>query len=75
MKYTPVCQIKYFHVTERAVDINHSEVGARRCSEKKFATLLKKRLAHVFSYEFYESFKNTFFYRTPLVAASDNFPN
>ena len=34
------------------------------------ATLLKKTLAQVFSREFCEIFKNTFFYRTPPVAAS-----
>ena len=32
-------------------------------------TLLKKRLAQVLSCEFCEIFKNTFSYRTPLVAA------
>ena len=30
----------------------------------------KEALAQVFSYEFCEIFKNTFFYRTPPVAAS-----
>ena len=30
----------------------------------------KETLAQVFSCEFWEIFKNTFFYRTPLVAAS-----
>ena len=35
------------------------------------STLLKKKLAQVFSCEFCEIFKNTFFYRTPPVAASD----
>ena len=36
-----------------------------------FATLLKKEtLAQVLSYEFCETFKNTFFYRIPLVAPS-----
>ena len=34
------------------------------------ASLLKKRLWHVFSCEFCEAFKNTFFHRTPPVAAS-----
>ena len=34
------------------------------------ATLLKKTLAQVFSCEFCEISKNTFFYRTPPVAAS-----
>ena len=32
----------------------------------------KETLAQVFSFEFYEIFKNTFFYRTPLVAASED---
>ena len=30
----------------------------------------KETLAQVFSCEFYEIYKNTFYYRTPLVAAS-----
>ena len=34
------------------------------------ASLLKKRLAQVFSFEFCKISKNIFFYRTPLVAAS-----
>ena len=34
------------------------------------ATLLKKKLAQVFSFEFCEISKNTFSYRTPPVAAS-----
>ena len=34
------------------------------------ATLLKKTLAQLFSSEFWEISKNTFFYRTPPVAAS-----
>ena len=34
------------------------------------STLLKKRLWHrCFPFNFFEIFKNTFFYRTPLVAA------
>ena len=35
------------------------------------ATLLKKTLAQVFSCEFCEIYKNTFFHKTPLVAASE----
>ena len=34
------------------------------------ATLLRQRLWQMFSCEFCEIFTNTFFYRTPLVAAS-----
>ena len=34
----------------------------------------KEALAQVFSSEFCEISKNTVFYRTPLVAASNNFP-
>ena len=34
------------------------------------ATLLKETPTQVFSCEFWEIFKNTFFYRTPSVAAS-----
>ena len=33
----------------------------------------KETLAHVFSSEFCEIFKNTFFHRTPLVAVSELF--
>ena len=38
--------------------------------KKDVATLLKKDSTQVFSCEFCEIFKNTFFYRTHLVAAS-----
>ena len=63
-----------------------SKEVVRRCSvEKVFleisqnlhenacATIFikKETLAQVFSYEFCEISKNTFFYRAPLVAASD----
>ena len=34
--------------------------------------IIKETLAQAFSCEFCEIFKNTFFYRTPPVAASDN---
>ena len=37
----------------------------------RLATLLKKRLAQAFSCEFCDIIKNTFCYRTPLMAASD----
>ena len=40
--------------------------GPKACNFVKKGTL-----AHVFSCEFCEIFKNTFFHRTPLVAASD----
>ena len=44
---------------------------ARVLFKIKFITLFKKKaLAQVFSYEFCEIFKNTFFNRTPTVAAS-----
>ena len=38
----------------------------------KKETIKKEALAQVFSCEFCEISKNTFFYRTPLVAASEN---
>ena len=62
-----------------------SEAVARSCSVKKVFLKIsqnshentydrvffnKKRLALVFSCEFCENFKNTYFYRTPLVAVS-----
>ena len=49
------------------------------CARVSFVTkfiktiLFKETLAQVFSYEFCEIFKNTFFHRTPLVAASGGF--
>ena len=39
-------------------------------SQLQPATLLKETLAQVFSCEFCEIFKKTFFHRTPPVAAS-----
>ena len=62
------------------------ETVARRCSVKKVLSIISQNsqestcqsllfikletLAQVFSCEFRKIFKNTFFYRTPLVAAS-----
>ena len=45
---------------------DHATTGLRP------ATLLKKRLAQIFSCDFCEIFKNTFFNRTPPMAASDD---
>ena len=45
------------------------EVVARRWSTKK-GVIEKETLAQVFSCEFCEIFKNTIFYRTPLITAS-----
>ena len=39
---------------------------------QSFFFFKKETLAQVFSSEFCEIFKNTFFYRTPPVAASDH---
>ena len=41
------------------------------CQSLFFSFSIKQTLAQVFSCEFCEIFKNTFFYRTPPVAASD----
>ena len=38
---------------------------------KRSATLLKRDSTQMFPYEIYEIFRNTFFYRTPPVAASE----
>ena len=57
------------------------EAVVRRCSVKNFAKFTGKHqcqsvfsnkvtAAHVLSCEFCEIFKNTFFYRTPMLAAS-----
>ena len=43
-------------------------------SQKACNFIKKGNLAQVFSCEFYKISKNTFFYRTPLVAASELFP-
>ena len=49
-----------------------SEAVVQRCSGLRPATLLKKEtLTQVFSCEFCKISKNTFFHRTPLVAASE----
>ena len=49
-----------------------SEAVAQRCSVKKVSCnfIKNETLAQVLSCEFCEIYKNTFFYRTPLVAAS-----
>ena len=48
-----------------------TEAVVRRCFMKKGACnfIKNKTLAQVFSCEFFDISKNTFFYRTPLVAA------
>ena len=56
------------------------EVFCKKSDLKNFAKLIRKhlcqelflKLAQVFYCEFCEIYKNTFFYRTPLVAASAN---
>ena len=47
--------------------------GEHLCQNTDAWNFIKKGiLAQVFSCEFYKIFKNTFFYRTPLVTPSDN---
>ena len=69
----PTIDLRYFQLTEAVL---------RRCSVKKVFLnisqspdacnfIKKETLTQVFSCEFCEIFRNTFFYRTPLVAASD----
>ena len=48
-----------------------SEAVVQRCSVKKVFLEISQN-SQVFSCEFCEISKNTFFHRTPLVAASDN---
>ena len=48
--------------------------GKHLCQSLFFNNFIKKEtLAQMFSCEFYEIFKNTFFKRTPLVAAFNSF--
>ena len=52
--------------------LHKKKAVVRRCYVKKvFLKISKETLGEVFSCEFCEIFKNTFFYRTPLVAASE----
>ena len=44
--------------------------GKRLCQSLFFNKVKKESLVQVFACEFCEIFKNNFFYRTPLVAAS-----
>ena len=46
------------------------EAVDRRCSEKSFNFIKKETLAQVFSCEYCQISKNSFFYRAPPVAAS-----
>ena len=57
--------------------MQHREGIVRRCSVKKMFLEISKNspentCALVFSCEFCEISKNTFYYRTPLVAASEH---
>ena len=47
-----------------------NKVAGLSCRPKACNFIKKETLAEVFSCEFYEISKNTFFYRTPLVTAS-----
>ena len=51
------------------------EEVVRRCSEKVFNFIKKETLAQVFSCEFCEISKNTFLYKTTLLAASVTYEN
>ena len=46
------------------------ESVVQRCSEKAFNFIENEILAQLFSCEFWEISKNTFFYKTPPVTAS-----
>ena len=48
------------------------EVFCKKGVLKNFIKFTGKHLAQVFSCEFCEIFKSTYYYRTPLVAASEN---
>ena len=60
--------------------VQNTEAVVQRCSVKKVFLDLphtcnfikKETLAQVLSYEFCEISKSSFFYKTPLVAASEN---
>ena len=59
-------------------NLKNTETVSRRCSVKKMFlsqvcnSITKDTLALLFSYEFWESFENTFSYRKPPVAASES---
>ena len=55
-----------FYFFRKTEQISWKNDNGRACNFIK-----KETLAQVFSCEFYEISKNTFFYRTPLVAASE----
>ena len=54
---------------QKGVLINFAKFTGKYLCQRP-VTLLNKRLAQVFSYEFCEIYENTFLHRTPLVAAS-----
>ena len=61
------------HCGEGKWEKMRSEAVVQRCAVKKLLLcnfINKETLAQVFSCEFCEIFTNTYFYRTPLVAAS-----
>ena len=72
------CSIKqlFFEILQNSPEDTCTRVSFfKKVAGLRPATLLKKRLAQVFSSEFCKISMNTFSYRTPLVAASarDNF--
>ena len=63
------CVLKYF---ENSQENTCARVSFLIMLQTKTCNFIKKKsLAQMFSCEFFEIFKNTFLYRTPLAAASD----
>ena len=67
------CSVKkvFLKISQYSQDKTCPRVFFIKVAGLRSATLLKETLAQVLSYEFCYIFKNTFFYKTPLVAASE----
>ena len=70
---TQRCCVKkvFLDISQNSLENTCQNLFFNKVADLRPVTLLKKTLAQVFSCEFCEISKNTFFYRTPLVAASD----
>ena len=67
------CSIKkvFLEISQNSQENICVRESLNKVSHLRPATLFKKTLAQVFSCEFCEIYKSTFFHRAPLVAASE----
>ena len=66
-----MCSVKKVEISQYSQENIYARVSFLIKFQVACNFIKKETLAQVFSCEFYEISKNTFFYRTPLVAVSE----